>query len=203
MTWLERLHSVRVHTRRVRILAAAAAPLLPANARVLDIGCGDGQVAAAIGRQRPDVSFAGVEVAPRPGCLIPVTQFDGSHLPFPDGSFDATLIVDVLHHTEDPSLLLREAARVTRDAVVLKDHLREGLWAQATLRFMDELGNRRHGVPLPNRYLSAKEWSQLFVECRLVTVNSDPIRHLYPFPANLIFGRGLHFLARLKKHPPP
>ncbi|MEO7797869.1 MAG: methyltransferase domain-containing protein [Opitutaceae bacterium] len=201
MNWLERFHSTRVHTRRVRILAAAAAPLLPANARVLDVGCGDGRVAAEIGRHRADVSFVGVEVAPRAGCLIPVTPFDGNHLPFPDGSFDATVIVDVLHHTEDPAPLLREAARVSRDAVLLKDHLREGCCAQATLRFMDELGNRRHGVPLPNRYLSAKEWARLFADCSLVTVSSDPLRSLYPFPANLIFGRGLHFLVRLKKRP--
>ena len=203
MNWIDRYHASRVHTRRVRVLAQTAARLLPADARVLDVGCGDGLVAATLGKLRPDLAITGVEVAPRPGCHIPVTPFDGRTLPFADNSFDWVLIADVLHHTTDPRILMREIVRVARRGVVLKDHLREGWLAQATLRFMDEIGNRRHGVPLPFNYLSQAEWDALFVECGLVAEETDGVRALYPFPARLVFGRGLHFFARLGKRATP
>jgi SAM-dependent methyltransferase len=198
MNWLENLHAARVHPRRIRVLAAAAARLLPPGAHVLDIGCGDGLMAATLAALRPDISIVGVEVAPRSGCHISVTAFDGRRVPFPDGSFDAVLLVDVLHHTVDPSVLLREAARVARQAVLLKDHARTGLGAGPTLRFMDGMGNRRHGVALPYNYLSPSAWTALFSACGLVVETRDPLPTLYPFPANLIFGRDLHFFARLR-----
>ena len=198
MKWLDRYHAARVHTRRVRVLAAAAARLLPPGLTVLDVGCGDGLLAATLGKLRPDLTLTGVELAPRSGCLIPVSAFDGRHLPFADRSFDAVLIVDVLHHTTEPAVLLHEAARVAKSAVLLKDHLREGWGAQTTLRLMDEVGNRRHAVALPYHYLSQAEWGRVFAECGLVAEETDSLRSLYPFPASLVFGRGLHFFSRLQ-----
>lgn len=199
MSWLDRLHATRVHTRRVRVLAAAAARLLPARARVLDVGCGDGLLAATLAAVRSDLSLVGVEIAPRAGCRIPVTGFNGRDLPFAYDSFDAVLVVDVLHHIEDPVVLLREAARVARGVVVLKDHLRTGLGAQLTLRLMDEIANRRHGIALPFNYLSPAEWDRLFAACALEIESRDPLPQLYPFPASLVFGRQLHFFARLRR----
>lgn len=200
MNLIEHVHDARVHGRRVRVLAATAARLLPARPlRVLDVGCGDGQLAALLMQLRPDIELVGVEFAPRPNCAIPVTAFDGRTLPFADGSFDVVMFVDVLHHTEEPRVLLREAARVARTAVLLKDHLRDGFAAQATLKFMDDVGNRRHGVVLPYNYLSHAEWIGLWSECGLVPKETDAVAGLYPFPANLIFGRGLHLFTRLEK----
>ena len=36
--------------------------------------------------------------------------------------------------------------------IVLKDHTRNGLFSGSTLRFMDWVGNARHGVRLPYNY---------------------------------------------------
>ena len=81
--------------------------------------------------------------------------------------------------------------------MILKDHFRNGLGAKFTLRFMDIVGNRRHGVPLPFNYLSRQEWNELFARCGLVNEASESLAGLYPFPASLIFGRSLHFVGRL------
>ena len=48
MNLVGRVHGQFVHSRRVRVLAALAARLVPHGARVLDIGTGDGQIAAAL-----------------------------------------------------------------------------------------------------------------------------------------------------------
>ena len=55
------------------------------------------------------------------------------------------MFVDVLHHTDDPMVLLREAGRVASGFVLIKDHTQNGILAGRRLRFMDWVGNARHG----------------------------------------------------------
>lgn len=199
MNVLEHLHETRVHVRRVRVLATAAARLLPAGARyLLDIGCGDGALGAGLARQRPELDVRGVEVAVRKHTAIPVQAFDGRTLPCADQSHDAVMLVDVLHHTTQPAVLLREAVRVARRWILLKDHDADGFAAHATLQFMDRVGNRRHGVVRPHHYLTRAQWSVLFAEFKLRVVQHDSLPQLYPFPVNLVFGRRLHFFALLE-----
>lgn len=202
MNLIEGIHDSRVHTRRTRVLAGAASLMLPPGLRILDVGCGDGLFASTLSRLRPDLEVAGAELAPRANCLIPAVAFDGEHLPFADGEFGACVLIDVLHHAAAPVALLREAARVGGGRVLLKDHNRTGLAAGPILRLMDKVGNRRHGVALPYTYLSPAEWERAFEECGLEVEQTDPLRRLYPFPASLVFGRRLHFMALLRRSRP-
>ena len=200
LSWIVRSHRALVFGRRARVLADALAPLLPPGAQtVLDIGCGDGTIAGLLAERRPDLTIEGVEVTPRPTCRIDCRPFDGSQLPFPDQSFDVCLLVDVLHHTTDVTQLLREAARVSRTHIVLKDHLSETSFDHATLRAMDWVGNRPHGVTLTYNYQSLSQWQQHFAACGLQAAQLCTDLPLYPFPFSLLFGRKLHFVAQLTK----
>jgi SAM-dependent methyltransferase len=195
------LHQRYVAPRRADILAAHLVPLLPERGRVLDVGCGDGAVSQAILRLRPALQIEGVEVLLRGTPPITVSVYDGKNLPFPDKSFDAVLFVDVLHHTADPAPLLREAARVAASCVVIKDHTAEGLLGLATLRFMDRVGNARHGVALPGNYWRRGRWQQELAQAGLTPVIWKDSLHLYPWPASLLFDRSLHFVSRLQPAP--
>ncbi len=192
-------HGVFVHARRVRVLAKVLAEQIPEGASVLDIGCGDGTIAALVAKARPDISMQGVEVLPRADCQIPCSAFDGSTLPFGDQSFDVVMLVDVLHHTSDVSVLLREAARVSRQLVLLKDHLSENAFDHATLRSMDWVGNRPHGVTLTYNYQSRAQWDAHFAAARLQPASFETNIPLYPRPFSALVGRGLHFVAALRK----
>src|SRR5258707_558642 len=108
MGLLARIHGGPVHGRRVQVLSRHLASLIPNHARVLDVGCGDGLLTSLIAQERPDLSVSGVDVLVREGTRIPVQAFDGRTLPYDAKAFDATLLIDVLHHTEDPMILLRE-----------------------------------------------------------------------------------------------
>lgn len=198
LSWIARSHRALVFGRRTRVLADALAPLIPAEARsVLDIGCGDGTIAGLLAERRRDLAIEGVEVIPRPTCRVPCRAFDGAQLPFLDRSFDVCLFVDVLHHTTDVTQLLREAARVSRSCIVLKDHLSESSFDHATLRAMDWVGNRPHGVTLTYNYQSLSQWQEHFAACRLQATQVSTALPLYPFPFSGLFGRKLHFVAQL------
>jgi SAM-dependent methyltransferase len=194
---LNAVHNSAVFGRRVRVLAAKLAEAVPGPGRVLDLGSGDGSIAAALMTLRPDLAVEGVDVMVRPKTQIPVTGYDGVTLPFADRSFDFVTIVDVLHHTNDPAAVLAEAARVARQVVVLKDHLLEGPLAGPTLRFMDWVGNRGHDVVLPYNYLSRQQWERAFQAAGVSMLSSTEKLGLYPAPFSWFFDRKLHFVAVL------
>jgi len=202
MSTVGRLHETLVSNRRVEVLASWFARLAPKDALILDVGCGDGLLSAALRAKRPDLKLRGIDVLPRNRVHIPVEMFDGIRIPFEDDSFDAVLFSDVLHHTEDPGVLLREAHRVARRCVLIKDHFREGLAAYQRLRLMDWVGNARFGVALPYNYWSESQWQQAWREVGLEPEESVTRLGLYPPPANWIFGGRLHFVARLAKAVP-
>ncbi|HKM81836.1 MAG TPA: class I SAM-dependent methyltransferase [Candidatus Acidoferrum sp.] len=196
---LQAAHARMVFGRRVRVLAECLSARIPPRCAVLDIGCGDGTIGSLLAKPGSEISLEGVEFAPRPQCAIRCRAFDGAELPFADGSFDVCLFVDVLHHTDDPSILLREARRVTRRFVLIKDHLSENRFDFKTLQFMDWVGNRPHGVRLPYNYQSRKEWEASFAKCGLSIAQWTSEVPLYPFPFSLLVGRGLHFVTLLEK----
>lgn len=107
------------------------------------------------------------------------------------------MFVDVLHHTVDPAILLKEAHRVARESVVIKDHTSDSLLSGPILRFMDWVGNAHHGVILPYNYWPTARWEQTFGQIGLSTETWTRKLGLYPFPASFVFERGLHFIARL------
>jgi len=193
----EAAHDAFVADRRTQVLAGLLAPLLAGEQRVLDVGCGDAALDSLLLEQRPDLELRGVDVLVRGDAAIPVARYDGEHLPFADDEFDCVLFVDVLHHAASPADLLAEGVRVARRAVVVKDHRRNGWLAGPTLRFMDRVGNRRFGVALPYHYWSHAEWRREIERLGLAIEHWSQDVPLYPPPASWVFGRGLHFVARL------
>jgi SAM-dependent methyltransferase len=88
-----------------RLLAAGATP-------VLDIGCGEGELA----RHLPQGAWVGVDssramLARAPS---PHRRADATRLPFENGRFGAATLLYVLYHLAEPARALAEAHRVLR-----------------------------------------------------------------------------------------
>lgn len=192
----ERLHRAYGPARRLRVLCEHFEPKIPHGAKVLDVGCGDGAIDSRLAEQRSDIETRGIELFVREDARIPVEAFDGRTIPYQDDAFDVVLLVDVLHHCEDPERLLLEAARVARQRVLVKDHLLSGPFADALLRFMDHVANRRFGL-IVYEYWSEQRWREAFSRLGLRVESWSDRIHLYPAPVDWIFGRSLHFVAQL------
>jgi hypothetical protein len=198
MNFFELLHGRYIQKRRISVLSEWCSNLIPRNASVLDVGSGDGRLARLVTDKRPDISIEGIDVRVRADAAIPVKMFGGRSIPYGAGSFDVVMLIDVLRHTVEPMVPLGEAVRVARQVILIKDHLFKGALAYSTLRLMDWLGNVRHDVALPYNYWTPAQWHGVFDKLGLTVTSWVSSLKLYPFPADLIFGRSLHFIVALR-----
>jgi methionine biosynthesis protein MetW len=100
------------------------AELVPKGSRVLDLGCGDGELLALLSRERGcsgygiEIDDANVLACHQRGVnVIQLNLEDGLAL-FEDQSFDVVLQLDTLQHLKNTERMLRETARVGRVGIV-------------------------------------------------------------------------------------
>jgi methionine biosynthesis protein MetW len=100
------------------------ASLVPAGSRVLDLGCGDGELLALL-QQRKGCSGYGVELddeklrrAVARGVNVLQLNLEEGLALFGDASFDVVLQLDTLQSLRHTEGLLRETARVGRIGIV-------------------------------------------------------------------------------------
>jgi SAM-dependent methyltransferase len=156
-------HRRRISVPRAERISASLAALLRREAPIeslLDVGSGDGWVARQLAETLAVREVRGVDVQLQPSASIAVERYDGTTLPLDDGSVDAVVLSDVLHHADDPDRLLREALRVARKAVAIKDHFAIGPLSRGVLWAMDVVGNAHSGVAVTGHYASPAQWRQ-------------------------------------------
>lgn len=189
-----------VFLRRINVLSNEISSVMDDSIKkVVDVGCGDGTISSLIASKKKGREFSGIDIMARPTCAIPFKEYDGHHIPYEDNSVDACMFVDVLHHLHHVKELLAEAKRVSNKYIIIKDHLWKNKLDYKILEFMDNIGNKPHGVVLEYNYLPEKKWREIFDELGLEVVSMNKSIPLYAFPFSLVFGRELHFVALLKK----
>jgi ubiquinone/menaquinone biosynthesis C-methylase UbiE len=132
---------------------------------LLDIGAGTGHVAVLL--QGPGRTVIGCDIMNLLMLPLPYVLADGGQLPFLDASFEAALLITVLHHVSKSfhSRFLVEAARVLKPGgalIVMEDTFHSAV-ERAICKFSDSIMNVEFtGHPHANRTLA--EWVDLMTQ---------------------------------------
>ena len=100
------------------------ARLVPEGSRVLDLGCGTGELLAHLMRERGcsgygvELNDANVQACVARGVNVIQLNLEAGLALFADSSFDVVLQIDTLQHLRNTEVMLRETARVGRMGIV-------------------------------------------------------------------------------------
>ena len=133
---------------------------IPAGAKVLEIGCGDGGGAGIFARRFAPGLYHGLDVDPAMirvaaarrnkagGCPALFVLGDAERLPYADGAFDAVVNFGIIHHLPDWRRGVAELARVLRPGgAFFFEEIYPPLYANPVFRVMlaHPRENRFHG----------------------------------------------------------
>jgi ubiquinone/menaquinone biosynthesis C-methylase UbiE len=135
--------------------------------QVLDIGAGGGWIAKNISISRgAEVTLLDVEDLNRTD--LPLRVYDGQNVPFPDASFDDSLLLFVLHHCEDSIRVLLEAARVSRKRIIIFEDTFHTPFEKFLTCVNDWISNspfflsNPSQMNMPFHYRRVEEWEDIF-----------------------------------------
>lgn len=145
-------------------------PQLRQYSRILDVGCGTGLLAEALGKAGEyivdgmDISAASLKLAKQRGNYASLMQHDLQDIPLPveDDTYDAAASVGVLTYIEDAEALLRDLCRCVRAGGAIVFTQRSDLWAERqfgeTIERLEKDGEWKiQQVSQPKKYLPGNE----------------------------------------------
>ena len=115
---------MKIHDVFGRSDYALISELVPAGSRVLDLGCGDGALLAAL-KETKQVEARGIELrgelvqaAIARGVSVYQGDLEASLKEYPDGTFDYVILSQTLQESRRPLAVLTEMLRIGRHAIV-------------------------------------------------------------------------------------
>lgn len=162
---------------RASLVADQLQQLVQPNARIADIGCGDGKVAAEIIKRHNPSYYLGFDVLNylAPGVNINFRQYDGRNIPLFAGeraSFDQVLLTNVLHHADldgwliaNAYMLLKPGGQVLVHETVPDPKAENDPVEVERVFLLDYVYNRLFhdaDIPVPGAYETANNWPGRF-----------------------------------------
>jgi ubiquinone/menaquinone biosynthesis C-methylase UbiE len=191
-------YNLLLRKRRLEKMSALLIPSVPKHGVMLDLGCGNGDLAAEIQKSAPDLEILGIDVQEHKESKIPMKVYDGNVIPYNDEHFDHIMIITALHHTDDYIPVLKEAIRVTRKQIIIYDHQYSNYKEWLGLVITDWPGNVPFGVYTPFNFKKRSEWKNLFEQLGLVEVSYRDSFSYYGI-LSFFFGKNTHFISVLEK----
>lgn len=134
---------------------------------ILDIGSAEGWTGNLVTQNKPDSTVQLLDVTDLNQTDLPLTLYDGKNFPFQDNEFDTSLLLLILHHCDDPDLVLQEALRVTRKRLIVTESVYHHLLGRAALFCADNIVNGlRSNATMATglKFKTPAQWEQRFAD---------------------------------------
>jgi len=128
--------------------------------KILDLGCGSGIFGKKI-EEKLKKEVIGIDIVDKRTTSIPFQVYNGKRIPFSDDYFDEVIVAFVLHHTEDPVSILKEAKRVGKRIIIFED-LPEGILGKIYCFLHWVSWNLFFGKSPKFNFYTTKEWKEIF-----------------------------------------
>jgi SAM-dependent methyltransferase len=155
-------------TARSIALSKMIAPHIKSSSKILDIGTGNMLIAKSL-KERKDIKVQGLDVIDMNLTNLPHKLFDGEVIPFPNKSFDTSLLIGVLHHVDKQKKLLKEAMRVTESEIIIFEDTYKTNFGKGWLKIRDVVGNipEEPNMNFALNFRTVEKWVTLFDELGL------------------------------------
>lgn len=157
-------------------------PFVHEEEKVLDIGAGGGWIGELLSeKKKVKVQLLDVEDFNR--SRLALKLYDGERIPFPDNSFDSSLLLFVLHHCKDPFVVLKEAIRVTKKRLIIYEDTYTSSFKRALVCANDFISNsplflaNPFKMNMPYNYRKVADWETAFQELGLKVRFTQTTRH--------------------------
>ncbi|HTN46103.1 MAG TPA: class I SAM-dependent methyltransferase [Flavipsychrobacter sp.] len=161
--------------------------LIDENSYMLDFGCGNMYTSQELLKLNPSLRIMGLDVIKDQNLhdsilkdnRLAFTLLTTRELPFPDNTFDVTVALAVMHHTDNPEYYLSELKRVTKPTghVILVEEMYINPIDRIWISSQDWILNKmKEGVPVPLNFRSHKHYLQEFKRQNLNVVFAGGLR---------------------------
>jgi len=173
--------------RRAKNIVGRILPFLEQCQTIIDIGSGTGNITELLIKNGKKVTPVDIRNLSVTRGIVPIL-YEGEKIPFPNGAFDAALLICVLHHAKNNENILQEAKRVAKKIIIIED-IYTGKTNKLLINFFDNFFNFEF-FKNPHSNKTDKEWKELFNNFNLRLESFEYYRSL------LVFHHVLYSLTR-------
>jgi ubiquinone/menaquinone biosynthesis C-methylase UbiE len=162
-------YSLSFGNKRAEEIGKQILPLLEGSGRVLDVGCGSAHLGFLISQStNRQVEFLDVKRVPFVHPEVKVTLYDGKIIPYENRSFETSLAIFTLHHTQNAVQVLKEIVRVTsRYVVIVEDYLKSRNIINLSSVVLKDLIANGFYTNITFQYKTIPEWQDVFTDLNL------------------------------------
>lgn len=153
---------------RAEIIFYSLKEFLKNEETILDIGCGSCNIIEVLNENNLNVVALDIKNLSIINGIKPII-YNGKRMPFVDNTFDCSMILTVLHHTNQQKELLDEAMRVTKKKIIVLEDVYTNKIEKYITQFVDIIINLELRHPRSNR--TDSEWRGFFNSLGLKIVN--------------------------------
>ncbi|MBD3344400.1 MAG: methyltransferase domain-containing protein [Chitinivibrionales bacterium] len=164
---------------RARRLAPKIIDSLHECSSMLDLGCGDMILTEFLQHHSP-LQVTAVDTVDTNLSSMPVILYDGNRIPFPENTFDATVVAYMLHHCNNIEAILHEIKRVTCRKIIVMEEVFESKFAEKVLHLHDN-GNKflSTKMKIPLNFMKIQQWHETF---NALDLKVEQCTRIYQYP---------------------